>query len=67
MSIGYTELILILLVILLIFGAKRIPEIARALGKASSEFKKAKNEIVEEGKELTEDTTPPNDQHQDNT
>ncbi|MBR4219954.1 MAG: twin-arginine translocase TatA/TatE family subunit [Victivallales bacterium] len=67
MSIGYTELILILLVILLIFGAKRIPEIARALGKASSEFKKAKNEIVEEGKELTEDTTTPNDQHQDNT
>ena len=66
MSIGYTELILILLVVLLIFGAKRIPEIARALGKASSEFKKAKNEIVEEGKELTEDTTP-TDKHQDNT
>ena len=66
MSIGYTELILILLVVLLIFGAKRIPEIARALGKASSEFKKAKNEIVEEGKELTEDTTP-TDTHKDNT
>ena len=65
MSIGYTELILILLVILLIFGAKRIPEIARALGKASSEFKKAKNEIIEEGKELTEDTTQP-EKHQDN-
>ena len=66
MSIGYTELILILLVILLIFGAKRIPEIARALGKASSEFKKAKNEIIEEGKELTDDTTQ-SEKHQDNT
>ena len=65
MSIGYTELILILLVVLLIFGAKRIPEIARALGKASSEFKKAKNEIIEEGKELTDDTTQ-TEKHQDN-
>ena len=55
MSIGYTELLLIFLVIILIFGAKRIPEIARALGKASNEFKKAKNEIAEEGKELTEE------------
>ena len=55
MSIGYTELLLIFLVIILIFGAKRIPEIARALGKASNEFKKAKNEIAEEGRELTEE------------
>ncbi|WP_424244219.1 sec-independent protein translocase protein TatA [Elusimicrobium posterum] len=52
MSLGITEIILILVVILLIFGAKRIPEIAKALGRASHEFKKAKNEIEKESAEL---------------
>lgn len=42
MSLGVTEIILILVVILLLFGGKRIPEIARALGRASYEYKKAK-------------------------
>ena len=51
-TIGYTEILLIFLVVLLIFGAKRIPEIARAFGKASFEFKKAKDGIVREGEEL---------------
>ena len=32
MHLGYTEIILIILVVLLLFGAKRIPELARALG-----------------------------------
>jgi len=54
MSIGYTEIILILLVVLLLFGAKRIPELARALGKASYEFKKAKENIAREGEELAD-------------
>ncbi len=54
MSIGYTEIILILLVVLLLFGAKRIPELARALGKASDEFKKAKDNIAHEGEELAD-------------
>ena len=54
MSIGYTEIILILLVVLLLFGAKRIPELARALGKASYEFKKAKDNIAREGEELAD-------------
>jgi sec-independent protein translocase protein TatA len=38
MSIGFTEILVILAVILLLFGAKRIPEIAKALGRASHEF-----------------------------
>ena len=50
--IGYTELILIFLVVFLLFGAKRIPELAKALGKASHEFKKAKDEIINETEEL---------------
>lgn len=47
-SLGPFEIILIFLVILLIFGAKRIPEIARGLGKGIREFKDATNEISRE-------------------
>ncbi|MBR2643591.1 MAG: twin-arginine translocase TatA/TatE family subunit [Lentisphaeria bacterium] len=43
--IGWTEYLVIFLVVLLLFGAKRIPEIARSLGKASREFKNARDEI----------------------
>ena len=45
-GIGMSELIVIFLIILLLFGAKRLPEIARSLGKATTEFKKAKDEIT---------------------
>ena len=54
MSLGFTEIILIVVVIVLIFGAKRIPELARALGRASYEFKKAKNTLETEGRELAD-------------
>ncbi|NNF04532.1 MAG: twin-arginine translocase TatA/TatE family subunit [Rhodothermales bacterium] len=47
-SLGPLELILIFLAILLIFGAKRIPEIARGLGKGIKEFKSATREITNE-------------------
>ena len=50
--IGYTELILIFLVVFLLFGAKRIPELAKALGKASHEFKKAKDGLVSDTEEM---------------
>ena len=46
MSLGFTEIILIALFILIVFGAKRIPELARAFGRASYEFKKAKKRAV---------------------
>ena len=51
-SLGPLEVALIFLAILLIFGAKRIPEIARGLGKGIREFKSATSEI---SKELTID------------
>lgn len=55
MSIGIQEITLILIVILLLFGAKRIPELAKAFGRASYEFKKAKETIKKEAEELTDD------------
>jgi sec-independent protein translocase protein TatA len=47
-SLGPLEIALIFLVILLVFGAKRIPEIARGLGKGIREFKTATREIQNE-------------------
>ena len=52
MSIGIPEIILIVVVVLLLFGAKRIPELARSLGKAQSEYKKAKDALKEEAEDL---------------
>ncbi len=54
MSIGFTEIFLILVVILLLFGSKRIPELAKALGRAAYEFKNAKETLQKEAQELTE-------------
>ena len=52
-GLGIPELLLILLAALLIFGAARLPEIGKALGKALSEFKKATNDFS--GKENKKD------------
>lgn len=53
-NLGPLEILLIFLVILLVFGAKRIPEIARGLGKGIREFKAATSELKSE---LTVDST----------
>ena len=42
---GPQEILLILLIVLLVFGASRLPEIGRSLGKGIREFKKATKEI----------------------
>lgn len=47
-NIGISELLVLFFVVLLFFGAKRIPEVARALGKASREFKKARDGVMDE-------------------
>lgn len=47
-NIGTTELILILFVVLLLFGARKIPELARGLGKGIREFKDASREVQKE-------------------
>ncbi len=47
-GIGTTELLVILFIILLVFGSKKLPELAQGLGRGIKEFKKASNEIQDE-------------------
>ena len=55
MSLGPWEIVLIILVIILIFGGKKFPELARGLGKGLREFKKTTREIKDEVDTVTED------------
>jgi sec-independent protein translocase protein TatA len=55
MGIGGSEIFLILLFVLVFFGAGKIPEFARALGKGMREFKKATEEIKSEINATTND------------
>jgi TatA/E family protein of Tat protein translocase len=51
-SVGMQEIILVLFILLLLFGAKRLPELGQSLGKGIREFKRGISEIQEEvGKE----------------
>ena len=43
-GLGWLEILIILLVILLLFGARRVPDLARSLGRALNEFKKGQTE-----------------------
>jgi sec-independent protein translocase protein TatA len=48
LNLGGPDLIWILLLILLLFGAKKLPELARGMGQAIKEFQKAKDEFTDE-------------------
>ena len=54
-TLGGHELILIVLVMLLLFGAKKLPDLARGMGKSLGEFKKAKTEFDQEVTNVTDD------------
>ncbi len=47
-GLGGQELLLILVIIFVLFGANKIPELAKGLGKGMKEFRKAQNEMEEE-------------------
>ena len=53
--IGGPEIIVILLLVLVLFGGKKIPELMKGLGKGVKEYKKAMNGIEEEVNNMTEE------------
>ncbi len=57
-SIGIQEILLILLIALLLFGAKRLPEIGRGLGKGIREFKRASRDISDKIAEEADEEEP---------
>ena len=67
MGLGWQELILIFIAVLLLFGAKRLPEIAQGLGKGIREFKKAMRDTSDELKgsvnEQRPSVPPPHQNH----
>ena len=57
-NLGGGEIILILALVLILFGAKKLPELAKGLGTGIKEFKKATREVTEEIHNAPEETTP---------
>ena len=55
MSLGPWEIVLIFLVVIILFGGAKIPEIARSLGKGLREFKKTTKDIQDEVSNIKED------------
>ena len=60
--LGGWEWIIVLLAVLLLFGAKKIPELARGLGQGIKEFKKATKEVTDEIQNAPADSTAPDGQ-----
>ena len=54
-SLGYQEILLILVIVLIIFGGRRLPELARSIGKSLSEFKKGIREAKDTEDEVIDD------------
>jgi sec-independent protein translocase protein TatA len=57
--LGGWEVVVILAVVLILFGAKKLPELARGLGQGIKEFKKATREVTDEIQNAADDTPPP--------
>ena len=55
--IGGPEILVILVIVLLLFGAKKIPDVARMMGKGMREFRRATDEIKKEINDSSKDIT----------
>ncbi|MDW8050956.1 MAG: twin-arginine translocase TatA/TatE family subunit [Armatimonadota bacterium] len=54
-SVGFTEILVLFIIALLIFGPRKLPEIARSVGQAMREFKKAGEEVARSIEEPVDD------------
>jgi len=57
-DLGGTQILVILVLILIFFGARRIPELAKGLGQGIKEFKKATREVTDEIQKAGDDNDP---------
>ncbi len=58
-NLGGGEIILILALVLILFGAKKLPELAKGLGTGIKEFKKATRDVTDELHSAMDETPPP--------
>jgi len=58
-NLGFPEILVLLVIVLLLFGAKRIPEIASSFGKGIREFKRSMNEVNDQVANLPPDAGQP--------
>ncbi len=61
MNIGWQEILLILFIVLILFGAKRIPDLAKSLGRGVKEFKKGLKDEIETPIETPDEQKKKND------
>lgn len=57
-NIGTTEILVIVLVLIVLFGGNKIADVAKGLGEATREFKKAQREVEDTKSELKKEPTP---------
>lgn len=62
MRFGWTEILVILLLVLVLFGARRLPELARSIGKSLTEFKKGMKDVTSD---VTSDANQDKDKRKD--
>jgi sec-independent protein translocase protein TatA len=65
--LGGQEVIILAIIIIILFGAKKIPKLARSIGQASGELKKGRIESEKELKAVTEDQSKGNDSNESNS
>ncbi|HHX39663.1 MAG TPA: twin-arginine translocase TatA/TatE family subunit [Armatimonadetes bacterium] len=55
-NIGFPELIVLLVIVLLLFGPKKLPDFAKSMGQAIREFRKASQEVVDDIRKAADET-----------
>lgn len=58
MNMGWPEITIIIVIVVLLFGAKKLPELARGVGKSIKEFRKATSNVEEEIRGAIEEEKP---------